>query len=77
MKRVVVIPIEPGKKNGERRKVQRRTSVPRRIRPSRSSRLFPEPAVLTASERRNSADRRRLPDRRLGLSLDLDWSELE
>jgi len=77
MKRVVLIPIEPGKKDSERRRNQRRTSVPRRIRPSRSSRVHSGPALLSSSERRNSSDRRRLPDRRLGLSLDLDWSELE
>jgi hypothetical protein len=77
MKRVVLIPIEPGKKDGDRRRNQRRTSVPRRIRPSRSAHVPSGPVLSGKSERRNSSDRRRLPDRRLGLSLDLDWSELE
>jgi len=74
MKRVVVIPIEPGKKSSERRQNQRRTSVPRRIRPGGPAAISEFPNV---SDRREPADRRRLPDRRLGLKIDLDWSELK
>jgi hypothetical protein len=74
MKSVVVIPIEPGskEKEKERRKLQRRMAVPRRVNTDRRDSEFPSPEELgRAGNRRMPRERRRLPDRRLGLKINL------
>ncbi len=78
MKSIVVIPIEREgtKSSKERRAEQRRMAVPRRVKPERrgNERL---PAPRQMADRRTPKERRRLPDRRLGLKIDLDLTELE
>ena len=73
MKSIVVIPIKRGEKmsEAERRAEQRRMAVPRRVKPERrgNERLPPVPKEI--SDRRAPRQRRRLPDRRLGLKIDL------
>jgi hypothetical protein len=72
MKSIVLIPIErEEKKDSNRRAEQRRMAVPRRVKPERrgNERLPPVPKEI--SDRRVPRQRRRLPDRRLGLKIDL------
>ena len=77
MKRIVLIPIERGEKGGSNRRAdQRRMAVPRRVKPERrgDERL---PAPQQIPDRRDPGERRRLPDRRLGLKINFDMKELE
>ena len=78
MKSVFVIPIEreESKSAKERRADQRRMAVPRRVKPERRGNERPTPPRQIA-DRRTPGERRRLPDRRLGLKIDLDLTELE
>jgi len=78
MKSIVLIPIERGEKKDskDRRADQRRMAVPRRVKPERrgDERL---PAPQQIPDRRDPGERRRLPDRRLGLKINFDMKELE
>ena len=71
MKRIVLIPIErEEKKSSNRRADQRRMAVPRRVKPERrGNERVPVPKEI--ADRREPRQRRRLPDRRLGLKIDL------
>ena len=71
MKSIVLIPIErEEKKSSNRRADQRRMAVPRRVKPERrGNERVSVPKEI--SDRREPRQRRRLPDRRLGLKIDL------
>ncbi|HEY7111525.1 MAG TPA: hypothetical protein VIA45_01215 [Thermoanaerobaculia bacterium] len=74
MKTLVVIPPAAGTvaSSPERRKHQRRMGLPRRLSERRNGE---DPGSLErrmSSERRGTGNRRRRPDRRIGLSPDLD-----
>ena len=71
MKNIVLIPIEREEKKGSNRRAdQRRMAVPRRVKPERrGNERVSVPKEI--SDRREPRQRRRLPDRRLGLKIDL------
>jgi hypothetical protein len=71
MKSIVLIPIEREEKKGSNRRAdQRRMAVPRRVKPERrGNERLPVPKEI--SDRREPRQRRRLPDRRLGVKIDL------
>jgi hypothetical protein len=71
----VVSPVkgEGGKPVPERRKHQRRMGIPRRLVPDRrEGEGNGESERRLSPDRRGSGNRRRRPDRRIGLSPDLD-----
>ena len=71
MKSIVLIPIDREEKKGSNRRAdQRRMAVPRRVKPERrGNERVPVPKEI--ADRREPRQRRRLPDRRLGLKIDL------
>jgi hypothetical protein len=71
MKNIVLIPIEREEKKGSNRRAdQRRMAVPRRVKPERrGNERVSVPKEI--ADRREPRQRRRLPDRRLGLKFDL------
>ena len=74
MKSLVVVPSVAGSVDSgpERRKHQRRMGLPRRISERRNGADAASLERRVATERRGIATRRRRPDRRIGLSPDLD-----
>jgi hypothetical protein len=72
MKSVFLIPIEAVDEK-ERRRHPRRLEVPRRLQANRrDSRPVPAAEQTRPVDRRMPGQRRRRPDRRLGLNIDLD-----
>lgn len=74
MKSLVVVPTVAGtlESSPERRKHQRRMGLPRRLSERRNGEDAASSERRILSERRGIGSRRRRPDRRIGLSPDLD-----
>jgi hypothetical protein len=73
--RTSVTPSRGAERAAERRKHQRRMQVPRRIVPDRRASNGSRDTLERRAgegERRSAGNRRRRPDRRIGLSPDLD-----
>jgi len=74
VKSLVVVPWVAGTQDSspERRKHQRRMGLPRRLSERRNGEDAASLERRVAAERRATGNRRRRPDRRIGLSPDLD-----